>query len=233
MACIAGQTLSTILNSSATSTLIMNCEFFWSFNENASVLVKTANHGTLQMSGRGNCVAELTIDDKCQQIQLSDCLHALGALINLMSIGRMLKKGWECNFDSEEDPVSTSLPLTPAPSASPAPAPSTPTVPDDPRHSLCSWVLTKAGQAYADKHEQLASLCEACAGYAHENTVSEGVPPDLLEGVSFSQEDELMENIKANTNVPNNKKRNPHTPDYDMSIPPATYDEAMKQLDST
>ncbi|KAG2030117.1 hypothetical protein BDR03DRAFT_826730, partial [Suillus americanus] len=59
MACIASQTLSTILDSGTTSTLITRREFFWTFNASANITVKTTNHGTLPTSGRGDCVADL------------------------------------------------------------------------------------------------------------------------------------------------------------------------------
>ncbi|KIK36035.1 hypothetical protein CY34DRAFT_59443, partial [Suillus luteus UH-Slu-Lm8-n1] len=98
LACIASQTLSTILDSRTTSTLITRREFFWTFSAGTNVTVKTANHGILPTSGRGDCVADLIIGNRTQHIWLSDCLHAPGALINLMSVGRMLNKGWECNF---------------------------------------------------------------------------------------------------------------------------------------
>jgi len=35
ISCIAGQTLSTILDSGTTSTLIMNCDFFWSYSNDS------------------------------------------------------------------------------------------------------------------------------------------------------------------------------------------------------
>jgi hypothetical protein len=48
--------------------------------------------------GRGECVADLTIDGKTHHLRLSNCLHAPGALINLLSVGHMVKRGWACNF---------------------------------------------------------------------------------------------------------------------------------------
>jgi hypothetical protein len=75
----------------------MEEDVFWTYNQ-TSVTVKTANHGELPASGRGNCVADFTINGQTRRICLSDCLHAPGAFINLVSVARMLKKGWECNF---------------------------------------------------------------------------------------------------------------------------------------
>lgn len=53
MACIASQLLSTILDSGTTSNLITDKSYFWTYNTEAKIKVKTANHGTLLTSGRG------------------------------------------------------------------------------------------------------------------------------------------------------------------------------------
>lgn len=98
IACIAQQSLSTILDSGTTSTLITDRQYFWTYSHDSRVTVKTANHGKLPTMGRGDCVADLTIDGKVFRLRLTDCLHAPGALVNLLSVGRMLKKGWACNF---------------------------------------------------------------------------------------------------------------------------------------
>ncbi|KIK35816.1 hypothetical protein CY34DRAFT_65220, partial [Suillus luteus UH-Slu-Lm8-n1] len=73
--CIAGQTLSTILDSGTTSTLITSRQHFWTYTVGSNVTVKTANHGTLPASGRGDCIADLTVDKHTQHIRLHDCLH--------------------------------------------------------------------------------------------------------------------------------------------------------------
>jgi hypothetical protein len=95
---LALRSTSTILDSGTTSTLIMDREIFWTYTEGTSVKVKTANHGFLSTSGRGDCLAELTLNGRTFRIKLTDCLHAPGAYINLLSVSRMLKKGWSCNF---------------------------------------------------------------------------------------------------------------------------------------
>lgn len=155
--------------------------------------------------------------------------------------------------DSGEDNDTRTLPPLPSlPPASPAQSTS-PTAAVDPRRSSRPRVPTKAGQAYAEgltaSRERLASLREARADRARDNALREGVSADLLEGVSRPTEEEPIENVEPNADVPDlvanvvieeqahiairsNKKRNPHAPDYDMSIPPATYDEAMKRSDS-
>lgn len=98
IACIAEQSLSTILDSGTTSTLITACEYFWTYSNDSRVMVKTANHGKLPTMGRSDCVADLTINGQVSRLRLTDCLHAPGALVNLLSVGHMLKKGWCCNF---------------------------------------------------------------------------------------------------------------------------------------
>ncbi|KAG2031152.1 hypothetical protein BDR03DRAFT_986582 [Suillus americanus] len=86
LACIASQTLSTILDSGTTSTLIMDKKYFWTYNTSDQVTVKTANHGKLITAARGDCVADLTVAGQTQRIRLSECLHAPGAMVNLFSI---------------------------------------------------------------------------------------------------------------------------------------------------
>ncbi|KAG1834039.1 hypothetical protein DFJ58DRAFT_847685 [Suillus subalutaceus] len=89
---------STILESGTTSTLIMDRDVFWTYSQNSFVKVKTANHGYLSTSGHGDCMADLVINGNSFRIRFTDCLHAPGAYINLLSISRMLKKGWACHF---------------------------------------------------------------------------------------------------------------------------------------
>lgn len=76
----------------------MDKKFFWTYNTSDQVTVKTANHGQLVASARGDCVADLTVAGRTQHIRLSECLHAPGTMVNLLSVGRMLKKGWSCLF---------------------------------------------------------------------------------------------------------------------------------------
>lgn len=64
IACIANQTLSTILDSGATSTLITNHNIFWTYSEEMKVTVKTANQSTLPTLGCGDCIVELTINGR-------------------------------------------------------------------------------------------------------------------------------------------------------------------------
>ncbi|KAF9227041.1 hypothetical protein BS17DRAFT_860915 [Gyrodon lividus] len=93
--------LSTILDSGMTTTLVCNWAHFWSFSHDSSPTVHTANHGFLPTSGHGDCVAILTIGGVQHQVPLSNCLHAPDAMLNLLSVGWMLNKGWECNFKGD------------------------------------------------------------------------------------------------------------------------------------
>lgn len=98
IACITQQTLSTILNSGTTSNLIMDRSTFWDYSESSSVTVKTVNHGKLSTFGRGTCMTDLMLNNQTFRVTFTDCLHAPGAMINLLSIGHMLKKKWLCIF---------------------------------------------------------------------------------------------------------------------------------------
>ncbi|KAG2060197.1 hypothetical protein BDR06DRAFT_852490, partial [Suillus hirtellus] len=75
---LALRSTSTILDSGTTSTLIMDRNAFWTYSQSSSVKVKTANHGYLPTSGRGDCVADLVINGDSYRIRLTDCLHAPG-----------------------------------------------------------------------------------------------------------------------------------------------------------
>ncbi|KAG1792607.1 uncharacterized protein HD556DRAFT_1444287 [Suillus plorans] len=73
MACIISQSMSTILDSGTTSTLITGYIF--------------------QLR-----VADLMIRGKTHHLCLTNCLHAPGAMINLLSVSYMVEKGWVVSF---------------------------------------------------------------------------------------------------------------------------------------
>ncbi|KAG1841667.1 hypothetical protein DFJ58DRAFT_70706 [Suillus subalutaceus] len=90
--------ISTILGCSTSSTLVRDREFFWSYSTANPVTVRTANGGHLAISGRGDCVAWLAINGNRHRIRLANCLHAPDTMVNILSVGRMITKGWGCNF---------------------------------------------------------------------------------------------------------------------------------------
>jgi transposase InsO family protein len=96
--CCHASVSSTILDSGSTSHLIMDRAYFVDFKEEDRPPVMTANHGSLITNGRGTCVAELVLNGERHRLTLHDCLHAPNALLNLMSVGRMLNRGWDCAF---------------------------------------------------------------------------------------------------------------------------------------
>ncbi|KAG2058763.1 hypothetical protein BDR06DRAFT_1003940 [Suillus hirtellus] len=98
MACIISQSMSMILDSGMTSTLITAHEFFWTYSDDSHVTVKTANHRRLPTLGYRDCIADLTIRGKTHCLHLANCLHAPGAMINLLSVGYMVEKGWAVSF---------------------------------------------------------------------------------------------------------------------------------------
>jgi hypothetical protein len=94
-ACITQQTFSTLLDLGCTSHLITDAAFFHSYDPSKACNVKTANHGTLLTLAHGTCVALVMYNGHQTCVTLRDCLHAPGAVINLLSAGRMVEAGFE------------------------------------------------------------------------------------------------------------------------------------------
>lgn len=88
----------TILDSGATSHLIKDRGYFIDFVKEDCPPVKTANQGMLRTSGCGSCVVEIALGKDTYCLILKECLHAPGALLNLLSVGHMLNHGWGCEF---------------------------------------------------------------------------------------------------------------------------------------
>jgi hypothetical protein len=63
--------------------------------------MRTANHGILQTEASGDCLVRFTLKEVTTTVKLCDCLHALSACINLLSVGRMTAVGSKvgCVFD--------------------------------------------------------------------------------------------------------------------------------------
>src|SRR5882762_3793853 len=85
-ACIMQQHLSTLLDSSCTSHLIIDSSFFHTYDPAGASNVTTANHSVLPTKGRGTCYAVVTFKGCRTRIKLKECLHAPGAVINLLSV---------------------------------------------------------------------------------------------------------------------------------------------------
>ena len=50
------------------------------------------------MEGHGDWVALLMLGDKQFCLRLPDCLYVPGAMVDLLSVGRMMAAGWELRF---------------------------------------------------------------------------------------------------------------------------------------
>jgi hypothetical protein len=86
IACATELLFMTILDSGTTMTLVKDCWFFHTYSTENPVNILTANHGILQTTGHGTCVAWFTIGGCWLCIHLSNCLHVPNALPNLLSV---------------------------------------------------------------------------------------------------------------------------------------------------
>ncbi|KIM61327.1 hypothetical protein SCLCIDRAFT_122298, partial [Scleroderma citrinum Foug A] len=98
LACLSVWSYSSLLDSGTSHTLVHDRTHFHSYVADNSACVKTANHGRLPMLGSGDCMALLPVGHDKFSVCFSGCLHAPSAMLNLLSIGSMVAKGWECNF---------------------------------------------------------------------------------------------------------------------------------------
>jgi hypothetical protein len=98
IACAATLPFTMILDSGTTVNLVKDRSFFHTYSTEDPVDVLTANHGVLQTKGRGTCIAWFTIGQRRLHIRLTNCLHAPGALLNLLSVSCMNAKGWDISF---------------------------------------------------------------------------------------------------------------------------------------
>jgi hypothetical protein len=92
--------LTALLDSGTTSHIIMDRAYFVDFTPEDCPSVRTANQGELTTFGRGTCVADIVIGDVVRRVTLRNCLYAPKAVFNLISVGRMLQRGWDCVFRS-------------------------------------------------------------------------------------------------------------------------------------
>ncbi|KAG2030849.1 hypothetical protein BDR03DRAFT_986822 [Suillus americanus] len=98
VSCVVSLPFSTILDLGTTVTLVKDRRFFHMYSMEESVPVHTANHGVLETMGRGTCVGWLTIGKHHLHVRLSNCLHVLNTMLNLLSVSCMNAKGWDVNF---------------------------------------------------------------------------------------------------------------------------------------
>ena len=90
--------LTTLLDSGATSHLVKGREFFWDYNKEEAQKVKMANLGVLKTQASGTCVACFTYNGVSMRVKLKNCLHAPNAFVNLLSIGWFINGEVSCTF---------------------------------------------------------------------------------------------------------------------------------------
>ena len=99
LACLATPGNTCLLDLGTSRNLIHDRVHLHSYSVDNSVQVQTANHGYLLTSGSGECISLLNVGGHKHKVKFSGCLHAaLGAMLNLLSMGWMLSKGWDCHF---------------------------------------------------------------------------------------------------------------------------------------
>ena len=90
--------LAALLDPGTTSHIITNQAHFINFTPEDHSPVKTANQGELSTFGQGTCIVDITIGGVEHHVTLQDCLYAPEAVFNLISVGCMLQRGWDCVF---------------------------------------------------------------------------------------------------------------------------------------
>jgi hypothetical protein len=94
----------TILDSGCTNHIIQDCSLFWTYNTSLAVPVKTANCGILETFAKGDVKFRIQSGARSIVFTLCDCLHALGAPINLLSVGTM-QEHWMCVHFNEDSTI--------------------------------------------------------------------------------------------------------------------------------
>src|ERR1700678_3132088 len=80
------------------------------YNGVIPVFLMTANHGALPALASGDCVAIVRCGKLNTQITLRNCFHAPSAVINLLSVGKMVSSGFGCNFEDNKVIISAPRP---------------------------------------------------------------------------------------------------------------------------
>jgi hypothetical protein len=100
----------TVLDSGASSHIIKDARYFWNYDRQGVKLVRTANHETLPALGSGDCIAIVHHGNLSTRLTLQNCLHAPSAVINLLSVGKIVSAGFGCNFKNNNTIISTPRP---------------------------------------------------------------------------------------------------------------------------
>ena len=109
-ACVINTDLSSLLDSGASSHIIRDFKYFWTYDRKGAKSVKTANHGTLSTLASGDCVAIVRCGKLSTRLTLRGCFHAPSAVINLLSVGKMVSAGFGCNFEDDRVVISAPRP---------------------------------------------------------------------------------------------------------------------------
>ena len=86
LACLATPGNTCLLNSGTSCNLIHDQAHLHFYSADDSVQVPTANHGYLLTSGSDKCVSLLNVGGHKHKVKFSSCLHAPGAMLNLLSV---------------------------------------------------------------------------------------------------------------------------------------------------
>ena len=87
-----------LMDSGATSHVIRDRSAFWTYDESQRPDVRTACQGTLPTLARGDCVVVVQSTTGPIRLRLRNCLHAPQAQLDLLSVGKFLRKGFHCDF---------------------------------------------------------------------------------------------------------------------------------------
>ncbi|KIK18677.1 hypothetical protein PISMIDRAFT_14173 [Pisolithus microcarpus 441] len=153
--------------------------------------------------------------------RLRDC--ATGAFFNSRDIifdEESVMHSRDLSTDCHSPQVTTTAPSSPMPTTLVPPTTSQEVL-NEPCRLTCTRVLTEKGKALADDLQRLRDRARLVA-----QGMSEGVDSDSGEGVISTREEDAESENKAFL-----EHQDPSQPGYDMSIPPATYEEAMKRSD--
>jgi gag-polypeptide of LTR copia-type len=110
LACVVNTNLSALLGSSASSHIIKDFKYFWNYDRQGAKSVKTANHGNLSTLASGDCIAIVKCGKLSTRVTLRNCFHAPSAVINLLSVGKMVSAGFGCNFEDNKVVISAPRP---------------------------------------------------------------------------------------------------------------------------